>query len=160
MIVGAETALPLRSVAVARHIPTPLVSRAPARPLWSNPWLHLALSAVCTTISELFMKRGAVNTAHLSAGWDWTGLTTLVSPLVWIGIIFVVLSFVTWLSVLRQMPLSVAFPASQVVHVLIPLSSWLVLGERIGFTRWCGIVLVLAGLAIVARPVARLEEKL
>ena len=43
---------------------------------------------------------------------------------------------------------------------MIPLSSWLVLGESISLTRWFGIALVLIGLAIVARPVARLEEKL
>jgi hypothetical protein len=41
-----------------------------------------------------------------------------------------------------------------------PLSSWLVLGERISPTRWLGIALVLIGLAIVARPVTQLEEKL
>ena len=125
-----------------------------------NPWLFLAVSALCTTISELFMKRGASDTAHLSGQWSWTGLTTLGSPLVWIGIVFVVVSFVTWLYVLKHMPLSVAFPASQVIHALIPLSSWVVLGERISLTRWGGIALVLIGLAIVARPVARLEEKL
>lgn len=122
--------------------------------------MYLAISALGTTISELFMKQGANDTAHIAEQWSWTGLTTLTSPLTWIGIIFVITSFVTWLYVLKHMPLSVAFPASQVIHALIPLSSWLVLGERISLTRWCGIALVLLGLAIVARPVARLEEKL
>ncbi len=125
-----------------------------------NPWLHLALSALCTTISELFLKRGAMETIHVSERWAWTGLTSLGSPLVWIGIVFVVCSFVTWLYVLKHLPLSVAFPASQVVHVTIPLSSWLVLGEFITPIRWCGIALVLAGLVLVAKPVARLEERL
>jgi hypothetical protein len=60
-----------------------------------NPWLHLAISAACTTVSELFMKRGATDTAHVSEQWSWTGLTTLGSPLVWIGIVFVIVSFVT-----------------------------------------------------------------
>ena len=96
----------------------------------------------------------------MSQQWGWTGLTTLASPYVWIGIVFVICSFVTWLYVLRHLPLSVAFPASQVVHVTIPVSSWLVLGEIITPIRWCGIVLLLAGLALVARPVAKLEEKL
>ena len=65
-----------------------------------NPWLHLAISASCTTISELFLKRGAMETADASAAWSWTGLTTLGSPLVWIGTVFVVFSFLTWLYVL------------------------------------------------------------
>jgi undecaprenyl phosphate-alpha-L-ara4N flippase subunit ArnF len=47
-----------------------------------------------------------------------------------------------------------------VVHILIPLSSWIFLGELIRPLRWCGIALVLLGLAIIAKPAARLEEKL
>jgi len=128
--------------------------------VYENPWLHLALSAICTTVSELFLKRGATDTAHISEQWGWTGLTGLASPYVWVGIVFVLGSFLTWLYVLKHMPLSVAFPASQVVHVTIPVSSWLVLGEQIVTVRWLGILLVLAGLALVARPVATLEEKL
>jgi drug/metabolite transporter (DMT)-like permease len=125
-----------------------------------NPWLHLILSAVCTTVSELFRKVGAMETAHLSERWGWTGVTALASVYVWVGIVFVLGSFLTWLYVLRHMPLSIAFPASQVVHVVVPVSSWVVLGEFITPLRWCGIALVLLGLALVARPVAKLEEKL
>lgn len=125
-----------------------------------SPWLQLAISTVAVAISELFQKRGAMATAHLSDQWGWTGLTTLASPLVWIGMLLTILSFITWLYAIKHLPLSVAFPASQAVHVLIPLSSWLILGERINATRWCGIALLLCGLTLVARPAAELEEKL
>ncbi len=125
-----------------------------------NPWLQVAISTLCVTISELFQKRGADATVQFAPEWGWTGLTTLASPLVWLGMLFTILSFITWLYALKHLPLSVAFPASQAVHVLIPLSSWLILGERIPVIRWIGIGLVLAGLALVARPVAVLEEKL
>ncbi|MEP6956514.1 MAG: DMT family transporter [Chthoniobacterales bacterium] len=132
-----------------------------ARPTgFANPWLQLALSTLCVAISELFLKIGATATAHVSETWGWTGLTGLVSPLVWLGILFVIASFLSWLYVLQHLPLSIAFPASQAVHVLVPLSSWLVLGEHISVIRWCGIALVLAGLAVVAKPAARLEERL
>jgi drug/metabolite transporter (DMT)-like permease len=62
--------------------------------------------------------------------------------------------------VLRYLPLSIAFPLAQSVHVLVPLGSWLILGENIVTLRWIGIALVSLGLAIVAKPVARLEEEL
>ncbi|MDQ6656043.1 MAG: EamA family transporter [Verrucomicrobiota bacterium] len=127
---------------------------------WGNPWLHLALSTVCVTVSELFLKMGAAASGHASDAWAWTGIAGLLSPLVWLGIVFVIASFLTWLYVLKHLPLSLAFPASQAVHVLVPLSSWLILGELISPLRWCGIGLVLVGLAVVARPVAQLEERL
>lgn len=133
----------------------------PARPSgFANPWLQLALSQTCTMVGDLCLKRGAMGTLRLSPKWAWTGLTGLASPLVWLGIVFLILSFVTWLYVLKHLPLSVAFPVSQVVHIMVPVGSWLVLGERIGYLRWSGIALVLIGLAIVAKPAAKLEERL
>lgn len=125
-----------------------------------NPWLHLAISVTCVTIYELLLKRGAAETAHLSSTWSWTGLTGLASIYVWIAIVFVILSLITWLYVLRYLPLSIAFPISQAVHVLVPLGSWLVLGENIVTLRWIGIAFVSLGLAVVAKPVASLEEEL
>jgi drug/metabolite transporter (DMT)-like permease len=127
---------------------------------FGNPWLQLGLSIACVAIYELLLKRGATETASLSPRWSWTGLPGLASVYVWIAIGFVILSLITWLYVLRYIPLSIAFPISQAVHVLVPLGSWLVLGENIVGLRWVGIALVSLGLAVVAKPVARLEEEL
>ena len=125
-----------------------------------NPWLHLAISTLCVAIYELLLKRGAAETADPNSSWSWTGLTGLGSIYVWIAIVFVIISLLTWLYVLRYLPLSIAFPIAQSVHVLVPLGSWLILGENIVTLRWIGIALVSLGLAIVAKPVARLEEEL
>jgi len=125
----------------------------------ANPWLHLALSVAGVTIYELLLKLGARETAK-SDRWDWTGISGLASAYTWVAIIFVIFSLVTWLYVLRYIPLSLAFPISQAVHVLIPLCSWIFLGEVIISLRWCGIALVSLGLLVVAKPVARLEERL
>jgi len=127
---------------------------------FANPWFQLWLSVLCVLVSELLLKRGASATAHLAENWSWTGITGLASPLVWVAIVFVIISFLSWLYVLKYIPLSVAFPLSRVVDVLVPLSCWFILGETISLRRWCGITLVIVGLAVVAKPVARLEERL
>src|SRR5438093_5635393 len=127
---------------------------------FGNPWLQLALSVICVLVSELLLKRGASDTANPDAFWSWTGVSGLASPLVWLAIIFVIISFISWLYVLKYIPLSVAFPLSRVVDVLVPISCWIFLSEIISARRWCGIALVIIGLALVAKPVARLEEKL
>jgi drug/metabolite transporter (DMT)-like permease len=126
---------------------------------WRDPRLQLALSVLCVLFSELLLKRGASDTASATS-WSWTGLNSLASPLVWWGILFVIASFLSWLYVLKYIPLTIAFPLSRVVDVLVPLSCWIFLGETISGRRWCGIALVVIGLAVVARPVARLEERL
>jgi drug/metabolite transporter (DMT)-like permease len=125
-----------------------------------NPWLQLTLSVVCVLVSELLLKRGASDIADLTSSWSWTGINGLVSPLVWLAIIFVIISFISWLYVLKYIPLSIAFPLSRVVDALVPLCSWIFLGEMISTRRWCGIALVVIGLAVVAKPVARMEERL
>jgi drug/metabolite transporter (DMT)-like permease len=127
---------------------------------FANPWFQLALSVAFVTVSELLLKRGASDTANLATAWSWTGINSLASPLVWWGIICVIASFLSWLYVLKHIPLTIAFPLSRVVDVLVPLSCWTFLGETILARRWCGIALVVIGLAVVAKPVARLEERL
>ncbi len=127
---------------------------------FTNPWLQLALSIVCVLASELLLKRGASDVADPTSPLSWTGVNGLTSPLVWWAILLILASFVSWLYVLKYIPLSVAFPLSRVVDVLVPLCCWIFLGEMISSRRWCGIALVIIGLAIVAKPVARLEEKL
>jgi drug/metabolite transporter (DMT)-like permease len=125
-----------------------------------NPWLHLALSVACVLVSELLLKRGASAIANPANAWAWTGINGLASPLVWWAILFIVASFVTWLYVLKYIPLSIAFPLSRVVDALVPLCCWIFLGEAISPRRWLGIALVVIGLAVVVKPVARMEERL
>ena len=125
-----------------------------------NRWFQLLLSVLFVTTSEVFLKRGAVEAPRLSEKVNWTGVSGLASPDVWYGILFVIASFISWLYVLRFIPLTIAFPLSNFVHVLVPLSSWFFLNELISIQRWCGIAFVLLGVLIVAKPVARMEEKL
>jgi len=127
---------------------------------FANPWLQLALSVLCVLASELLLKRGATEVADPNSALSWTGINGLTSSLVWWAILLVIVSFASWLYVLKYIPLTVAFPLSRVVDVLVPISCWILLGEIISVRRWCGIALVIAGLALVAKPVAQLEEKL
>ena len=125
-----------------------------------NPWLQLGICVLLATAAEVFLKLGANETADPGSEWTWTGLPSLRSRWVWWGIIASVVSLFNWLATLRKLPLTIAFPLGNVVHILVPLSSWIFLGELIRPLRCCGIALVLLGLAIIAKPAARLEEKL
>jgi len=125
-----------------------------------DPRLHLALSVICVLFSELLLKRGAVQIANPANELSWTGINGLGSPLVWWAILFIIASFITWLYVLKYVPLSIAFPLSRVVDALVPICCWIFLGELISTRRWIGIGLVIIGLAIIAKPVARMGERL
>jgi drug/metabolite transporter (DMT)-like permease len=127
---------------------------------FGNPWLQLVLSVICVFASELLLKRGATDVAEPESALSWTGVNGLASPLVWWAILLIIASFISWLYVLRHIPLTIAYPLSRVVDVLVPLGCWIFLHESISPLRWCGIALVVIGLALVAKPVAQIEERL
>jgi drug/metabolite transporter (DMT)-like permease len=120
-------------------------------------YVYLALTVILITIAEIFLKRGADATAPQHA--DWLGIASLVSPSVWIGATLLTLSSITWIIVLRTMPLYLAFTLTTVVHVTIPVSSWIFLNDQISAMRWAGIALVIAGIWMIAKPASRIEER-
>ena len=127
---------------------------------FGNPWLQLGLSVACVLVSEFLLKLGATQIADPDSAISWTGINGLASPLVWWAILLIVASFISWLYVLRYLPLTVAYPLSRIVDVLVPLGCWIFLGEKMSAIRWCGIALVIIGLALVAKPIAQIEERL
>jgi len=102
------------------------------------------------------LKKGA----DAVTGASWLGVNALASPWTWGGIVTYILSFVSWLYVLRFVPLGIAFALINAVHILVPLASWFFLHETISIGRWTGIALVLAGIILIAQTVAAAEEKL
>jgi drug/metabolite transporter (DMT)-like permease len=122
-----------------------------------NPYIQLILTVAFITGGEVFLKRGASDTLPGTA--DWLGSVALGSHFVWIGIAFLCGSAITWVFVLRAMPLYLAFTLCSAVHVTIPVCCWLFLGEAINIGRWAGIALVIAGIWIIARPASQVEER-
>ena len=133
----------------------------PERPTgFANPWFQFVLNVIGVVVYELLLKAGASATADPARTWSWLGITALQSPLTWLGIAVIIVDLIIWLYILKHIPLSIAFPLSRAVDVLVPISCWLILKEAISPLRWGGIALVIVGLVIVAKPAAELEERL
>ncbi len=140
---------------------SPPVKQRPARTFSRRvSMLAILASAVLTTIAEVCLKIGAAATAKHATVLPWLGLSGLESKWVWFGILFTILSFLTWIRALRGVPLSIAFTCSNIVYVFVPLCCWLILGEAISPRRWAGIALLILGLLLMTKPVAELNKKL
>lgn len=140
----------------------PAPASPPRSPLPRPGWRVLTMigcCALCGTAAEMFMKLGAGGTSAAAETAGLLGRIGLTSKWVWVSIVFTLSGFGVWSHVVRVAPLSVAFPLVNVVHILIPLASWVFLGEHIGPRRWLGIALVVAGLVTIARPQAELEGR-
>ena len=132
----------------------------PRRSIFWHPFTQVGLCILSGTASEVFLKKGAVGTADLPGAVPWLGLSGLQSGWTWVSIFFTLLGFFSWMSAIKVLPLGVAFPLTNAVQVLVPLSCWYFLGEAIHPLRWCGIALVVAGLSIVAKTYADLDARL
>jgi drug/metabolite transporter (DMT)-like permease len=126
-----------------------------------HPYLQVLLCEGLVTASEVLLKLGARETASLPPFFpavEWIGASGLQSKWVWLAIPCMIASFITWLWLIRAVPLNIASLLSSVVHIMVPLSCLLILGEHISPRRWGGIVLVLVGLVLLVRPADHHED--
>ena len=141
-------------------VQAPATARTPALAWFVNPYLQIFIGALLDTAGEILLKKGASSVSAAHGAASIVGYTPLLSGWTWIGIISYVLSLVSWLHVLRFVPLSIAFPLINVVHVFVPLGASLFLHERVSHKRWFGISLIIVGVFAIIRPLTRAEQKL
>lgn len=68
----------------------------------------------------------------------------------WLGIPLMALSFYSLLVLLSWQPVSFVIPASALSYVVGTFGAKYILGEHITPARWLGVILVCAGVALVA----------
>jgi multidrug transporter EmrE-like cation transporter len=125
-----------------------------------HPYVQICIGAMLVTASELLLRHGAAGFADARGAQKWLGIAALASRWTWLGILCYIASFASWIHVLRFVPLSIAFPVINIVHVLVPVGSWAFLGEAISARRWAGIGLVVAGILLLVQPFVKAEETL
>jgi drug/metabolite transporter (DMT)-like permease len=130
---------------------------APAPRTWFlNPYAQILVSVLCMAASQLLLKKGAPDSATASL----LGFTALGSGWTWLGILAQIGSLLAWLYALRFVQLSIAYNLTGLLHVIVPLSCWIFLGEKIVAQRWFGIALVLAGIFVTAQSAAKIEQEI
>ena len=116
--------------------------------------IELAWSATLkATVGQVLLKTGMrqvgpVSRADLSSPLPLL-LMVFSNPLILIAIPLYVAGFLVWLIVLSKLDLSHAYPFLAVTYVLVPLLSWLFLGEQVPLMRWIGIAVVCLGIVLV-----------
>lgn len=80
-----------------------------------------------------------------------TLLATLLRPYVILGFLLYAVSSLVYISVLRKVALSQAYPIVGFSYVGVVLLSLLLLHESVPGARWAGVALISLGVALVAR---------
>ena len=117
-----------------------------------DKWGLIALSVFSSVIAQTIIKIGVTQPGKQdSIGLLELLLIILRSPLIMGGLLLYGLGALSWIAVLRRLDLSFAYPFLALNFVLITLTSQFALGETVPFWRWIGILIICAGILVVAR---------
>jgi drug/metabolite transporter (DMT)-like permease len=117
-------------------------------------FLLILASSVLGVSGQILLKMGVESrgTINLSGSDVLQSIAQFfTAPLVWLGLGCCGLATIVWLVVLSRVDLSLAYPLIALNFVLVPLLGWLFLGEQVPSWRWVGVIIVLAGVTIIAR---------
>lgn len=112
-------------------------------------YILLFSSMLLAIVGQVFLKKGVL-ASHLSLNLN-TILSTIFSPLTFIGFLFYGISSIIWLFVLQKFPLSVAYPALSLTYIAIVLISVFIFKEPLTTSKVAGIVLIMLGVFMLFR---------
>jgi len=117
-------------------------------------WLVI-LSAVCTAVANLMMRRGVLNLGHfqLSAAAMKTQVLALAQqPLFVIGFVLYGVAALIWFRVLASEPLSSSYPLLvSLTFLLVTVGAMLLFGEKVNALKLAGLFVILIGILLVSR---------
>jgi len=112
-------------------------------------WICTVIVVFSNAFGDFFMKRGLPESVHLSGPLDFIG--ALFQPWVALGVALRVVWQLSRMALLSWADLSYVLPVTSVGYVVVALIGKLLLNEAISGRRWAGIVLIMAGVALVSR---------
>ncbi|MDB6051648.1 MAG: transporter [Pseudomonas sp.] len=112
-------------------------------------WVLWVLLIAFESGAQLSLKVGGDGLAAIPFGLNWL-LAALSSVAVMVAVFCYIGSFLTWMLILRSSKLSLAFPLSSLVFVVVLLGSWLGLGESISALHWLGVCVIIGGIVLLA----------
>lgn len=124
----------------------------------SGPAAMVALSAgqltglvgvsLMLAAGQILFKRAAA-TLSIGEGLVATILSMITLPMATALVVYAVATLL-WVYLLHSIPLSRAYPFVALAFALVPLASWLVLGEHLGPRYFVGLALMLVSVWIIA----------
>jgi multidrug transporter EmrE-like cation transporter len=120
----------------------------------NRAWVFVVLCLIGTVSGQLILKYAVGKHGSIpdggTAAIGFIG-RTLLDPLVLLSLALAFAASLAWIAAVSRLDLSTAYPFMSLAFVATAILSALVLGESVSVTRWAGIVVVVAGLVLVAR---------
>jgi drug/metabolite transporter (DMT)-like permease len=116
--------------------------------LRAKTWICTLIVVFSNAFGDFFMKRGIPDSAHLSTPLEY--IAVLFQPWVTAGVLLLVVWQLSRMALLSWADLSYVLPVTSVGYVVVALIGKVLLNEAISNRRWAGILLIMAGVALVS----------
>jgi drug/metabolite transporter (DMT)-like permease len=111
-------------------------------------WVCTLIVVFSNAFGDFFMKRGLPESARLTGPLEYVG--ALFQPWVALGVVLLIIWQLSRMAMLSWADLSYVLPVTSVGYVVVALLGKVMLNEAITGRRWAGIVLIVAGVALVS----------
>ena len=111
-------------------------------------WICTVIVVFSNAFGDFFLKRGLPESAHLTSPLEYIG--ALFQPWVALGVVLLIVWQLSRMALLSWADLSYVLPVTSVGYVVVALIGKVLLHEAITGRRWAGIVLIMAGVALVS----------
>ena len=106
------------------------------------------MAAIISAFGQVLLKYTMLR--HGEITFTAGGLASLLlQPLLLFALVLYGCSLLMWLQVLSRVPLSTAYPILAITYIVVPILSVVFFGEQIHSPQIIGMLLILAGVAII-----------
>ncbi len=117
-----------------------------------HPLLLVLIAVALGAVGQIFLKQGMGGMKLSGAGAQrvLSLLAAILKPAVFTGLLLYAISTLFWLTVLTTQQLSYVYPMIAVGYVLVTVLSVLFLREQVSALRWLSLLVICAGVAMLA----------
>ena len=119
--------------------------------LRAKTWACATVVVLSNVFGNFFLKFGMP--AQMAGPLDY--ITVLFRPWVTFGVLLLILWMLSRMALLSWADLSYVLPVTSIGYVLVAITGRVLLHEQITAQRWAGILLIVAGVALVSRGAPR-----
>ena len=114
--------------------------------------LQLVSFAMLMSVGQILFKKTALSISSNEALSLFDGVIKALSmPWLYLALCVYGIATIFWLYLLQRIPLSLAYPFTALAMVIVPILAMYLFGERVNFSYWIGLVLILAGIIVIGQ---------
>jgi drug/metabolite transporter (DMT)-like permease len=128
---------------------------SPLKALQLKTRIFTAIVVLTNVLGNSFLSRGMQSMGEMLSLSPIPYIRALFNPWVAVGVTLLIVWLLSHMALLSWADLSYVLPVTSIAYVLVALVGRFLLHEQVSVARWAGVVLIMAGVALVGHTAPR-----